>query len=449
VTAASQRSLTAGLVLTVACVAFEGLAVPTVMPTVAEDLGGLLAYGWAFSAFMLANLVGITVAGERIDRSGPLGALVASLALFGLGLAGGGAAQSMAMLIAARAVQGLGGGGLSAVVYACVARCYPTEGQPRMLALLSTAWVVPGLIGPGASGLVADNLTWRLVFFGLIPLLPVAAMLTFPTLRGLSPSGGPTATARATVSTTRSLLLASGSVLLLLALERRTLLSAVLLFALGAALAAPSFQALMPVGTLRARAGLPAAIAVMLLISVAFFGAETLLPLMLIVLRDQSATSAGLALSGATLAWTAGAWIQARQASRRTRGLLVAIGAGLLAAGIAIVNLVLLPAAPELLAGVGWAIAGLGMGIAHTTTSLTVIERARVGEEGAASAAMQLASSLGVALGAGVGGAAVALAETQRWAASTGFALGLPPMLAAAVATLLLAPRLSVQNEPD
>src|SRR5262245_18056780 len=108
----ANRALTAGLVLTIVSVAFEGLAVPTVMPTVARELGGLAAYGWVFSAFMLANVVGITAAGQRTDRGGPLGAFAAGLALFGLGLALGGAAPSMAVLIVARMVQGLGGGAL-------------------------------------------------------------------------------------------------------------------------------------------------------------------------------------------------------------------------------------------------------------------------------------------------------------------------------------------------
>ena len=175
-----QRPLTAGLLLTVVCVAFEGLAVTTVMPTAVRELGGLMSYGWAFSAFMLTNVVGIAVAGERIDRHGPRGPLAAGLALFALGLLGGGAAPSMAALIAARAVQGFGAGELSAVIYACVARCYPADQQPRMLALLSTAWVVPGLVGPGVSGYVADHMSWRLVFFGLVPIVFVATALTVP-----------------------------------------------------------------------------------------------------------------------------------------------------------------------------------------------------------------------------------------------------------------------------
>src|SRR5258705_1232583 len=140
VTRSWQRPLTVGLLLTVVCVAFEGLAVTTVMPTAVRELGGLLLYGWAFSAFMLANVVGIALAGERIDRHGPRGPMAAGLALFALGLLGGGVAPSMGALIAARAVQGFGAGELSSVIYAGLARSYPAAGQPRMLARLATAW---------------------------------------------------------------------------------------------------------------------------------------------------------------------------------------------------------------------------------------------------------------------------------------------------------------------
>ena len=98
--------------------------------------------------------------------------------------------------------------------------------------------------------------------------------------------------------------------------------------------------------------------------------------------------------------------------------------------------------APVLLAAAGWAVVGLGMGIAHSTISLTVIEQAPAGAEGAASAAMQLANVLGVALGAGIGGAAVALVETGDLAPPTGFVAAFAIMLAAALAALALARRL-------
>src|SRR5215212_8834924 len=65
------RRTTVGLILMVVCTAFEALAVATVMPATVDDLGGLGYYGWAFSAFMLANLIGLVIAGDEADRRGP------------------------------------------------------------------------------------------------------------------------------------------------------------------------------------------------------------------------------------------------------------------------------------------------------------------------------------------------------------------------------------------
>ena len=65
-----QRALTAGLLLAVVFIAFEALAVATILPTVVDEIGGLSIYGWTFSGFMLANLVGITIGGQVADRRG-------------------------------------------------------------------------------------------------------------------------------------------------------------------------------------------------------------------------------------------------------------------------------------------------------------------------------------------------------------------------------------------
>ncbi len=175
--------LTLGLVLTVVATAFEALAVATILPTTTAELGGLEWYGWTFSAFMLANLVGITVGGNETDRRGPALPFIAGAALFAGGLVVSGVAPSMPVIVFGRTSQGFGGGLLSAVAYASIARAYAVDLQPRMLATLSSAWVIPGLVGPGLAGLVAEHLGWRWVFLGLAPLLAFAAVLVVPALR--------------------------------------------------------------------------------------------------------------------------------------------------------------------------------------------------------------------------------------------------------------------------
>src|SRR5262249_3289059 len=113
----------------------EGLAVPTVMPTVARELGGLAAYGWVFSAFMLANVVGITAAGQHTDRGGPLGAFAAGRPRFGLRLAPGGAPPALAALTPRRRWARGGGGGVRGVArsrpwFRCGGRVPPRGGAP-------------------------------------------------------------------------------------------------------------------------------------------------------------------------------------------------------------------------------------------------------------------------------------------------------------------------------
>ena len=108
--ARSRRRLTIGLLLTVAGVAFGALAVTTAMPATVDDLGGLAFYGWAFSAFSLANLIGVVLAGDAADRRGPAAPFVAGVALFAGGRLVGGLAPTMPTLIGGRALQGFGGG---------------------------------------------------------------------------------------------------------------------------------------------------------------------------------------------------------------------------------------------------------------------------------------------------------------------------------------------------
>src|ERR1700751_911868 len=189
--APAQRALTVGLVLAVTFVAFEALAVATILPTVGRHRGDLRLYGWVFSAFLLASLIGIVLAGTLADRVPLRRPMLAGLALFALGLVMGGTAPDMAVLVAGRAVQGLGAGVVLAVAYVATSRCYAEESRPRMFAVLSTAWVVPGLIGPAIAALVAAAVGWRWVFLGLLPLVIAAGVLVVLALRHVPPPASP------------------------------------------------------------------------------------------------------------------------------------------------------------------------------------------------------------------------------------------------------------------
>src|SRR5260370_27188332 len=170
-----RRALTAGLVLTITFVASEALAVVTVMPIVARHLGGLQLYGWVFSAFMLGSIVGIVGAGRAADRRGPAVPYAGGLILFTSGLAIAGLAPSMAVLVVGRALQGIGAGAMPAAAYVVIGRTRAGRLRARMMAVLSAAWVLPGLAGPALSAEVARQFGGRWGFPAPIPPLAAGA----------------------------------------------------------------------------------------------------------------------------------------------------------------------------------------------------------------------------------------------------------------------------------
>ncbi|MFM8409989.1 MAG: MFS transporter, partial [Alphaproteobacteria bacterium] len=440
-----RRALTIGLLLNVVAGAFEALAVATALPSVVRDLGGLDLYGWAFSAYLLASLVGIALAGTVADARGPSLPMVAGAASFVVGLAIAGAAGSMPVVVVGRAVQGLGSGAISAVGYAAIARAYPAFAHPRMLALLSSAWVVPGLVGPVIAGFVAEHAGWRWVFLGIAPLVAIGTALSTGPLHRLASgaSDGGDAAPRETAAARilPPLALASGTGFLLQALASPGRPLAWLAAVVGVAIAIPALGRLVPDGTLRLRHGLPAAVALAGAIGFAFFGAEAFLPLALSAVRGRPATAVGLPLTAGTICWTVGSWIQAREVHRRGRRSLAASGVGLIGAGIALVAAILQPSTPVAFATAGWAIAGLGMGIAYSTTALVVLET-QGADSGRASAALQLAWALGIALGTGMGGALVAAASARGATTATGIAAADAMAIAALVVAFAATSRL-------
>ncbi|MEW6269319.1 MAG: MFS transporter, partial [Thermodesulfobacteriota bacterium] len=236
--------------------------------------------------------------------------------------------------------------------------------------------------------------------------------------------------------------LAIGAGATLLALDRGATPATMLLLVAGLVTGVPALHRLLPAGTLRAAAGQPAAIAVMGLLGLAFFAAEAFLPLTLTDVRGQPATVAGLPLTLGTLTWTAGAWLQAREAPRRNRRELVGAGVVLLALGIAGTASVLSPQVPLVVVTLAWGVAALGMGLAYSTSALAILETAPAGREGESSAALQLSITLGTALGTGLGGALLATLTAAAWPLRGAIAAVDAATLAALALALLVTRRL-------
>ena len=236
------------------------------MPDVANEFGeaGTNLYGWAFTAFFLGTLIGIVAVGGLVAR-GLAAPFLGGLGLFAIGLLIGGLAPSMEVLVLARFIQGLGAGAIPPIAYVAIARSMPEELRPRMFAWLSTAWALPGVMGPAIAGIVGDTIGWRAVFLGLLPLVVVAAVTTTPALRAVAPPPEAVdAEAQAAASLRRRLpmavLVAAGTALFTAAITTGEPLALVGLALPGLAIGVFALRRLTPPGTLRAAPGMPTAV---------------------------------------------------------------------------------------------------------------------------------------------------------------------------------------------
>ncbi|WP_141579898.1 MFS transporter [Actinomadura sp. WMMA1423] len=397
---AGFRGPTLGIVLVVTLLAFESMAVGTVMPVIADDLNGLSLYAWGFSATLITTLLSTVLAGGWVDRSGPARPFLTGLGAFVAGLVLAGAAPSMWLFVAGRAVQGLGTGVSLVAMYVVIARVYPEELRSRVFAALSAAWVLPSLIGPAVGGVVAEHAGWRWVFLGLVPLVIPSTLLLVPALRGIAPADAAPAPGRSRYPA--ALCVATGTGVLLYGLGGSgwTMLPVALAGLAGLAFGLPR---LLPAGTLRLRRGLPSVILVRGLLSGAFFGTDVFIPLALTRLHDFSATQAGIVLTVGGLGWSAASQIQGR--SERPRESYALIGAVLVTAGIVLATVAL--QFSGWLAAPAWVVGGAGMGFSIGSLSVLLLDLSAEGEQGVNSSALQISDTLGSSLVVGVAGALV------------------------------------------
>lgn len=416
------RNVTIGLLLAILTTAFEAMAVATILPSVAKALDGLSYYGWAFSAFLLSNIIGTIVGGELIDRMGSAKPFAVFLVIFGLGLVLAGAAGNMAVFILGRFLQGFGAGGLSAVPFSIMSQLYPDHLRAKLLASISSAWVLPSLFGPILASSIASASSWNMVFYSVLPLLVVVGILTIPTLQHhTKPSENP-----APFNVRRfkySILLAVGAAVLLAGLTLQQSLWMWPITVAGMLLTAFATRGIFPSGMFRFARGIPSGIIVRGCSAFAFFGSEAFMPLGLIEIQKFSVTQAGLLLTVGGVSWSVGSIMQARMDSREgpeRRIFRVRLGMTLLTTGIAIAGLSIVGVLPGLTVIVGWAMAGLGMGLGYATNSLIILGQVKEGESGKVSSQLNSAEVLLAALAAGIGGALVA------WGKSTDLSLDIP-----------------------
>ena len=321
-----RRRLTLGLVITITLVAFEALAISTVMPVVSDDLGGLGLYGWVFSGFFLGNLLGIVVAGPGRRPAGHRAPVRSSASCCSPpGSASAAWRRRWACSSPPGCSQGIGAGAIPAVAYASVGRAYPAAIRPRVFAVFSTAWVVPGPHRPG----VEQRHRGGAQLAGRVPGPAAVRRARRPSSRSRPSPARPSVAdgddaervpdrrgpARrphrwpSRSCSSRSAGHPSWIAVAAARSSRRPIAVPHVRPARAAGHAAPGARACPPRSLVRG------------ILTFAFFGADAYVSLTFQDVRDQPTWVAGVALTGATLGWTAAAWIQQRWIlTRRARG---------------------------------------------------------------------------------------------------------------------------------
>lgn len=395
----------------ISVIAFEALAVATVMPTVVRELNGTHLYALAMGVVMATQLMTTALAGAWSDSAGPTSCLYSGIALFGAGLIVCTVSPSMEAFVIGRAIQGLGGGLCVVPLYTLIGHHVRPAHQPQFFAAFAAAWVLPALIGPAIAGLIVSHTSWRVVF-GMVPaLLLVALPILFITLRQL-PRKPPVA-APAGVHRTVILACIAGAAIAVLQIASGTEPGAftpltIAAIACGCLIVALSVRPLLPPGTLSARRGLGSTVLVRGITNGTFIGVETFLPLLLQDVHHWSVTEAGLVLTVGSITWALGSGLAGRITRASIRERIPWTGAILQMVGFIVTILGSFATVSGSVVVLGWFVTGFGIGLIYPTMTVHALAMTPVARQGATSSALQLADTVGAAFCVAAAGLAYA-----------------------------------------
>src|SRR3954471_13491870 len=405
------RATFAGLLLAMLLASLDQTIVATALPTIVRDLGGLDQLSWVVTAYLLGATVTMPLWGRASDLYGRKPLFLAAIGVFLTGSALSGAAQDLTQLVAFRALQGLGAGGLMTLAMAIVAEIVSPRERGRYQGYIQMVFVIASVAGPLLGGVFADHLSWRWVFYVNLPIgaatiaLIVSALhhpverkaVRIDSLGAALLAGGLTCLLLVTTWGGREYAWDSGEIAGLAA-------GAVALLGLFVAQERRAAEPILPLRLFR-RPVFVIVSAALFLTTLAFFAVIVYMPVYLQIATGASATGSGLLLLPLMLAATGTTAVAGRVISRTGRYTAFPVaGLALMAVGLALLSGIGADTAYGEVAAL-LVLFGLGFGMVSQVLTIAIQNAVERRELGITTASANLFRSLGGSVGVAVFGA--------------------------------------------
>jgi EmrB/QacA subfamily drug resistance transporter len=396
-----------GLLLAIMLAMLDQLVVSTALPRIVGDLGGVTHLSWVVTAYVLASTVTTPLYGKLGDQYGRKRLLMFAIVLFLIGSALAGLSQTMDQLIAFRALQGLGAGGLLVGAIATIGDLVSPRERGQYMGYIMAAMTLAMVAGPLVGGYITDSLSWRWIFYINMPIGGAALIYLALTLH-------------VPLHKVKHKIDYLGAALLTVAASSLVLLTtwggtqypwrSAQIMGLGAAAIASTAgfiaaerraaEPVIPLHVFRNR-NFSLVAAMSFLLGLALFGAITFLPLYQQTVQHLSATESGLMLIPLLIGSTVTALIAGRITTRTGRyKALPIIGGGVMTVGMYLLTRLGLHTS-LVTAGLYFAVLGLGMGFLMQITTLVAQNSVAPRDIGVASSSrtffQQIGGSIGVA----------------------------------------------------
>jgi EmrB/QacA subfamily drug resistance transporter len=411
--ARSQRQVLiafSAMMLATLLAAMDQTIVATALPQIVADLQGFKDLSWVVTAYLLTTTVTVPLYGKLSDLYGRRRLFVISISIFLLGSALCGTAQSMGELIAFRALQGVGAGGLIPLSQAAIADLFSPRERGRYMGYIGSMWAAAAIAGPLLGGWLTDAASWRWIFFINLPLGALALVVVMRTMS----AGG--RTREHSIDWAGAALLTLGVSCILVACawggttypwgSPQVIVAAVVGVVGTAAFVwidrrAP--EPLLPLAMFRMRTFAVSSVAA-LGIGGVLFGVTIYVPVFMQGVLQASATSSGVVLIPLSLGWVVAAFISGQLITKTGRyRIYPLLGSALVVAGC--VLLALLGAdSSHAVVSFDLVVIGVGMGTMFQTFVIATQNRVAFSELGVATAGIQFFRSMGGSLAvAGLG----------------------------------------------